>query len=191
MCLGVLAPGTAYTTTDFLTRMTFSVPEAGWENLVDGEGVFQLLPIDTPGDAIAFLREPRAAGPGSSAVGSSAEDLAAWLGANPLLEVTPPQAVSVSGANGISIDIRIAADAANQDPGCPVRVCVPFMKGLDPLPPVEWDWDWGSAGTEAQRLFLVTTNDGVVAIFVDSLDGASFDSLTARAAVILETAKFE
>lgn len=190
-CLGVLAPGTAYTTTDFLPHVTFSVPDAGWENLVDGQGTFQLLPTATPGDAIAFFREPKASGAGASSVGSTADDLVAWLASNTLLEVSPPQAATVGGLPGVSMDIRIAADAENQDPSCPVQVCVPFMKGLDPLPPVEWDWDWGSAGTEAQRLYLVTGTHGtVVAIFVDSLDGTSFDVLTAQAEVILQTVHF-
>jgi hypothetical protein len=65
------------------------------------------------------------------------------------------------------------------------------MKGLDPSPPVEWDWDWGSAGTEVQRVYLVTGTDGtVVAIFVDSLDGTSFDAMAAQAEVILQTVHF-
>ena len=191
VCLGVLAPGTAYTTTNFLPHVTFSVPDTGWENLVDGEGTFQLLPIATPGDAIAFFREPRASGSGASSVGSTVDDLAAWLASNTLLEVTPPQAATIGGLTGVSMEIRIAADAQNQDPSCPVQVCVPFMKGLDPTPPVEWNWDWGSAGTEVQRLYLVTWTDGtVVAIFVDSLDGTSFDALTAAAEVILQTVQF-
>jgi hypothetical protein len=190
VCLGVLTPGQAYTTTDFVPHITFSVPEAGWENLADGQGAFQLLPIATPGDAIAFFRAPKASGAGAGSAGSTVEDLVAWLVANPLLEVTAPQAVTVGGASGVSMDIRIAADAENQDPACPVQVCVTLMKGLDPSPPVEWDWDWGSAGTETQRLFLVTSNDGVVAIFVDSLDGMTFDVLTAKAGVILGTLKF-
>ena len=90
------------------------------------------------------------------------------------------------------MEVRIAADATNQDPSCPVQVCVIFLKGIDPTPPVEWDWDWGSAGTETQRLYLVTATDNVVvAIFVDSLDGATFDSLTVKADAILATVKFD
>jgi hypothetical protein len=191
VCLGVLNPGTDYSTTDFLPHVTFRVPDAGWENLVDGQGTFQLLPVAAPGDAIAFFREPRASGAGASAVGSTVDDLSTWLGANPMLEVTSPEAVTVGGAAGVWMKIRVAADAENQDPSCPVQVCVPFFKGLDPSPPVEWDWDWGSAGTEVQRLYLVSWTDGtVVAIFVDSLDGTSFDALVAQAEVILETVHF-
>ena len=131
-CLGVLGPGTAYATTDFLPHVTFSVPDTGWENLIDGQGTFQLLPIATPGDAIAFFREPKASGPGASSAGSTVDDLAAWLASNPLLEVTPPQAATIGGLTGVSMEIRIAADAQNQDPSCPVQVCVPFMKASIP-----------------------------------------------------------
>ena len=191
VCLGVLTPGKAYVTTDFLPHFTFSVADAGWENLVDGEGVFQLLPIAAPGDVIAFFRDPRASGAGSAGVGSTVEDIAAWLAANPLLEVTAPQPVTVGGLAGFSMEIRIAADATNQDPSCPVQVCVIYLKGLDPSPPVEWDWDWASAGTEVQRLYLVTSSDVVVAIFVDSLDGATFDSLTTKADAILGALNFD
>ena len=191
VCLGLLDPGKTYTTSDFLPHVTFSVPDAGWENLVDGQATFQLLPIATPGDAIAFFREPKASGTGASSVGPTVDDLAVWLAANPLLEVTPPQVVTVGGLSGVSMNIRIAADAENQDRGCPVQVCVPLLKGLDPSPPVEWDWDWGSAGTEMQRLYLVTWTDGtVVAIFIDSLDGTSFDALAPQAEVILQTMQF-
>jgi hypothetical protein len=190
-CLGLLTPGTVYTTTNFLTPVSFSVPDTGWENRSDEQGDFQLLPIAAPGDIITFFVDPRASGPGASTVGSTVEDLAAWLVANPLLQVTPPQSVTVGGATGVSMDIRIAAGAENQDPSCPVQVCVPFMEGHDITPPIEWNWDWGSNGTETQRLFLVTTTDGaVVALFVDSLDGSTFDAITAQAEAILQTLKF-
>lgn len=190
-CLGVLISGKDYSTTDFLPHVTFSVPDPGWENLVDSEGTFQLLPIATPGDGILFFREPKASGSGASSVGSTVGDLAAWVQGNPQLAVSTPEAVTIGGLAGLSMDIRLAADARNQDPSCPVQVCVPIFKGLDPTPPVEWDWDWASAGTEAQRLYLVTATDGtVVAIFVDSLDGTSFDLLTPQAEVILKTVRF-
>jgi len=190
-CLGVLTPGTDYSTTDFLPHVTFSVPDAGWENLVDSQGTFQLLPIATPGDGIFFFREPKASGAGTSSVGSTAGDLAAWVQGNPQLAVSTPEAVTIGGLAGVSMDIRLAADARNEDPSCPVQVCVPIFKGLEPTPPVEWDWDWASAGTEAQRLYLVTWTDGtVVAIFVDSLDGTSLDILAAQAELILQTVHF-
>jgi hypothetical protein len=190
VCLGVLESGKSYATVDFEAPLTLTMPVGGWENLVDAGGIFQLLPIESPGDAIAFLLEPAAVGAGAATAGTSVDQLAAWLTANPLLDVTPAAPVTVGGLDGVRMDVRIAPGAQNQDPGCPVQVCVPFVRGSDPTPPIEWSWDWGSAGLETQRLYLVTSNEGVVAIFVDSFDGTSFDALTTAADQILATVKF-
>lgn len=191
VCLGVLEAGKTYATVDFESPLTLTMPMDGWENLEDVGGIFQLLPIAYPGDAIAFFRDPVAVGTGAAIAGTGVDQLAAWLTANPLLDVTPPQPVTVGGLGGVSMDIRIAPGAQNQDLGCPVQVCVPFFRGVDQTPPSEWSWDWGSAGLETQRLYLLTSADGVVAIFVDSFDGTTFDSLTKAAEQILATVKFD
>ena len=190
-CLGVLEAGNTYATVTFESPLTLTMPMGGWENREDVGGIFQLLPIAYPGDAIAFFRDPAGVGAGAASAGTSVDQLAAWLTANPLLDVTPAQPVTVGGLKGVRMDIRIAPGAQNQDPGCPVQVCVPFVRGTDPTPPNEWSWDWGSGGHETQRLYLVTSTEGVVAIFVDSFDGTSFDVLTTAADQILATVKFD
>jgi len=190
VCLGLLAAGTAYTTSVFQPQITFSVPEAGWENRVDAGGIFFLLPIAYPGDSIAFFRNPVASGVGAAGIGTGVDDLAAWLAANPLFNATPAQPVTIGGLPGLSMDIRVAAGAENQDPGCPVQVCVPFLRGKDETTQPQWNWDWGFAGLETQRLYLLTSTEGVLAVFVDSYDGTSFDTLTATADTILATLHF-
>lgn len=65
------------------------------------------------------------------------------------------------------------------------QICPPPLR-----PRPSWQWDWGSAGPESQRLHLLTANDGVVAIFVDSLDGTTFDTLSALADTVLASATF-
>jgi hypothetical protein len=78
------------------------------------------------------------------------------------------------------MDIRIKTPASTiDDPNCPVQVCVPILRGDDPVAndPYQWHWDWGSAGTEVQRLYLLQAEDMVIAIFVDSGDGLTFDAL--------------
>ena len=52
-------------------------------------------------------------------------------------------------------------------------------------------WGWGVAGIERERIYLLTSDMGTVAIIVDSVDGASFDDLTQRAAEILATVEFD
>ena len=54
-----------------------------------------------------------------------------------------------------------------------------------------WAWDWGTADSEMQRLTVLDGKDGPVLIIVDSLDGTTFDSLTAAADTILASVKFD
>lgn len=189
ICLGLLTSGRAYHTSNFLPRITFTVPSSGWENLSDELPVFQLLRIAAPGDAIAFFRGARAVNADGSAaeVAATVPAIAAWLRGNELLTVTPPKSVTVGGLAGVTLDIVIAPGVVNHPGDCPVQACVPLLRGDDPkaLPP--WHWDWASAGTERQRLYLLQATDTVIAIFVDSYDGKTFDSLTADATPILHT----
>jgi hypothetical protein len=189
-CFGLLEAGTAYTTIAFAPAVTFTMSEDGWENIGESGGSFSLLPIASPGDSITFLRDPVARGPGSAEAGSSVDDLAAWLAGNPLLDVSPATPVTIGGLSGLTVDFSIADGAESNDPACPVQVCVLMFKGEDTGPHPSWEWDWGSAGPEMQRLYLLSASDGVVAIFVDSLNGKTFDSLTAKADTILASVTF-
>jgi hypothetical protein len=168
------------------------MPVGGWENLADESTVFQLLPISTPGDAIAFFRGARAvAADGSFAqVNATIDGLATWLRSHELLHVTPSKRVTVGGLSGLAMDIAIAPGAVSHPSDCPVQTCVPIFKGQDLSARPPWHWDWGLAGTETQRLYLLKATDGVVAIFIDSLDGTTFGTLTKSADRILDGVKF-
>jgi len=194
VCLGLLESGKSYTTTAFTPQLTFTMPEAGWENISDEGGILQLLLISSPGDTIAFFRDPRATdatGGYAEGVGASASELAVWLAANPLLVVTPAQPVTVGSLSGMTMDITVAPGTEREGPAdCPVLRCVPFFRGMDASKFTTWAWDWGSAGVERQRLYLLTATEGVVAIFVDSLDGTTFDALTKTADKLLPTLTF-
>ena len=54
-----------------------------------------------------------------------------------------------------------------------------------------WEWDLVLANSELQRVYALDSKDGVVLVFVDSLDGTTFDSLTKAADTILKTVKFD
>jgi hypothetical protein len=194
VCLGLLEPNKAYTTREFTPHFTFSVPEPGWENISDEGGILQLWPIASPGDAIAFFRDPRATDADrayAQGVGTSVDALATWLASNPLVVVTPAKRVTVGGLTGLTMDIRVATGTGLEGAAdCPVQLCVGLFKGVDPSKFQAWKWDWGSAGRETQRLYLLTSAAGVVAIFVDSYDGTTFDSMTKAAGTILATVKF-
>jgi len=192
-CLGLIAPGKVYRTRAFVPGLSFSIPSGGWENRSDELYVFQLLRIAAPGDAIAFFQGAHAVNPadGSAAnVAATVPAIAAWIRSDPLLVTTAPKAVVIGGLSGVSIDIAIVSGATNSAGDCPVQACVPLLRGddLKALPP--WHWDWGSGGPERQRLYLLRAPQTIVAIFVDSFDGTTFDALTAAALPILRSVKF-
>lgn len=191
-CLGLLGPGT-HSTRVFTPRLTFTLPSGGWENISDEVGIFQLLSTTAPGDVIAFFRNPRPVNPDKNpalGVAATAEAYAAWLASNDQLAVTPAREVTIGGLKGLVLDIRVAPTATARDPSCPTRTCVPILEGADSSAKPPWSWDWGSAGLETQRLYLVAAPVGLIAIFVDSLDGTTFDTMTAAADAIMPTVRF-
>ena len=192
-CLGLLPAGT-YHSEVFKPGFEFTMSGPGWENLFQEGGVFALLSTDDPGDAIFFFRQPRALksdGTQDLSVDISVDALGPWLAANDAFTVSPATDASVGGLDGIQVDLAVAPGVEIRQSDCPVQVCVPMFRGRDPSSKPTWDWDWGFAGPERQRLYLLSTTDGVVAIFIDSLDGTTFDALTKAADAILATLKFD
>ena len=192
-CLGLLGLGTHHTSV-FSPGFAFSLAGPGWENLADGGGDFALLPTDTPGDGIYFFRRPRGTKPDGTldaSAGTTAEALATWLAASPAVTVTTEKKVSVGGLAGSQLDVVVAPGVVSHPSDCPVQVCVSLFRGKDPSAKPTWQWDWGSAGPEKQRLYLLSAGDEVVLIAVDSFDGSTFDALTRAADGILRTVKFD
>ena len=192
-CLGLLEPGTTYHT-NFRPSFRFQVQSSGWENLSMEAGLLALLSLTHPGDVIAFFRDPRASNdeglvPG---VGHSAQELAAWLEAHPQLEVTPAKPARLGGLPALVLEARVADDATASGPSdCPTRVCVPLFEGSDRDAQPPWRWDWGFTQSESARIFLVTTRDGVVAVFVDANDRSTYDNVVDAASQIFRTLRFE
>lgn len=189
-CLGALAPGKVYTTKVFTPTTSFKVPSADWVNPFDGGGDFALLSTRDVGDAIMFFRDARSV---DKSVGATVTDIAAWLEAYDQLTVTPATPATIGGLTGVSMDIRISPGATNTDPGCPVQICVLLVRGDDPVPndPYQWHWDWAIAGTEVMRLYLLDAKDIVLAIFVDSRDGLTFEAVTGTFDAIKPTITFD
>jgi hypothetical protein len=177
-CFGKLEAGKVYTTKVFTPAMSFAVPTSDWVNPGETGGDIGIFSTRDVGDVIMFFRDARSA---DKAVGATVTDIAGWLASNHQLTVTPAKPAKIGGLTGVSMDIRIAPGATSTDPGCPVQACVTMLRGDDPVAndPYQWHWDWGLAGTEASRMYLLDGPDTVVAIFVDSLDGKTFDSITA------------
>ena len=193
VCLGLLKPGITYRTKNFAPAFGFRVQSSQWENISLEAGDVMLLDTAHPGDVIAFFHGPRAADDNGfiSGVGESVRDLTAWLQSTPKLASTPPRKVTLGGLSGMVLDARVADGVTDPGPAdCPARVCVTFLRGSDPHAYPPWTWDWGFAGTESARIYLLTSKDGVIAVLVDALDRSTYDSLNRAADGVFKTLTF-
>ena len=192
-CLGLLKPG-KYHTKVLIPGFSFSIPEAGWENIGQAGGNFALLSTTEPGDAILVFWRPRPTKPDGaqvSGVQTKVASIGAWLEQNTDLAVTKGATASVGGLKGKRWDLQTAPTSTARDAQCPTTTCVTFLRGRDPSSKPTWEWDWGVASSERERLYLLDGPSDVTAIVVDSLDGSTFDSLTAKADKIIASLAFD
>ncbi len=192
-CLGLLDTSKHHTAV-FAPGFAFTMPVTGWENIAQAGGDFAFLPIAAPGDGIFFFRAPQATKPDGSvetSVPIQVETIKAWLAANTALTVSEPVDVSVGGLRGIRVDLAVAPGAASHPSDCPVVTCVTFFRGRDPSSKPTWQWDFGVASSERERLYLLQAKDTVVAVVADSLDGTTWDDLTATTDRLLKSVTFD
>ncbi len=185
-CLGLLDAG-EHTSGGFQPTLTFTVP-AGWANLEDRQGVFTLLPLDIPGDAIILFGKPQATeddGRIVSGADNSTAGLAAYLRGRTDLDVSATT-TRIGGVEAQQLDIAIRPGTIAKARGCEVAVCVTFASGRGKT----WDYQAGLAGTERARVYLVDAAGTTTLIVVDSLDGTTFGDLTAAAEPIVASMAF-
>jgi hypothetical protein len=185
-CLGLLDAG-EHTSVGFQPSLTFTVP-AGWANLEDRQGIFTLLPLDIPGDAIVVFGKPQATGNDGriiSGADNSAAGLAASIRDRPDLDVSS-RTTTVGGVDAYQLDIAIRPGTVAKARGCEVNVCVMVASGRG----VTWDYTLGLAGTERQRIYLVDMAGATMLIIADSLDGATFADITSVADPIVASMTF-
>jgi hypothetical protein len=180
---GILPAGNV-TTQSFVPGSRFIVPE-GWVNDIDTADFFGLIP-DTPANQAEFASSR---GPAQSITmglvdtptifcdeiesrGSSAAELADSMVANEALVTSDPVEVTIGGLSGTRVDAHIDPDWTGS--------CQPF-------------------NTEASadikdyrgRFVFLDMPDGRMAIFVQSLHAADFETLLAEAMPIVESFQFE
>jgi len=192
-CLGLLKPGKHHTQV-LVPGFAFAIAEEGWENIGQAGGNFALLSTKAPGDAILFFWRPRPTKPDGSLVSGVENKVAAvgaWLEQNSDLALSNAANVTIGGLKGKRWDVQTAPTTTARDTGCPVAACVTFMRGIDPSTYKTWQWDWGAATSERMRLYLLDGPTDMTAIVVDSLDGTTFESLTAAADKILASVAFD
>ncbi len=167
------------------------MPEAGWENIAMTPGEVALFPMSEPGDEIVFFAKPKLTktdGTLDFSVPLTVDGITGWFAAHPDLTVEPATDVTVSGLHVKRMTFMAApASTAHYPPDCPVKTCVNLMQGRANTN----TWDWGIGSSEKQRMDVLAAKNGVVLIFVDSLDVTTYDSLTKTADTILASVKFD
>lgn len=133
-CLGALQAGT-YTTRVFRPTVTYTVPD-GWINAEDLPGNFQLYRQGDDqsgalgGSYIGIYQDGHAASQecrevSQPDVGTSPEEMVAWVTSLPTITASTPAQVSIGGLEGLSTDL--IADGT--------QPCT-FQEGFDPATPI-------------------------------------------------------
>ena len=192
-CLGILQPGT-YRSDLFDPPVAFTVPETGWQNWRNSGGMVVLLPLDRRGDGVVLMQDatPRTAdGRVPSGVGPGADGFVAWLATRTDLEVSEPQATSIGGLTGQSVELRVPDDAPNGINGCPTRPCVAIAYGIDSATRPTWTWDLNLWRGAASRLTVLENGDRLVLLAVTAWYDGELATLLDRSQPIVESIQFD
>ena len=184
-CLGLLDAGTHHSKV-FTPGFAFSTAGPGWENYVDEGGTFTLLSTEHPGDEILIARRPQATKPDGSI-----DAITEWLTKNPAVTTSAVAEITVGPLHGVRLDIATAPGQGVHPTNCEVPTCVLLFRGRDPSSKPTWQWDYGVATGERERLYLLQVGDEIVAIFADSVDGTTFDALAPTTDAIVDSVRFD
>jgi hypothetical protein len=160
---GLSAPGPLpagdYTTKAFFPGGLTVTLDAGWSSHEDSTGEFSLERATAPDDNLVFWLDMTPttwdAKP-VDGIANTPEAVSAWLHDQDALTVTPARATTVgeAGLPALVMDIAVAPDAPNGDPGCPTRSCAAiFTWPQFPEP-------WAISDDMKVRLYLTRIGDG-------------------------------
>jgi hypothetical protein len=193
--------------------LAYEVPD-GWASMADWPMAYMLTPAAdyeklrgdpaTPADMVGLWARPAAllvscTPVADTAVGTSVDELVAWLSNHPGLVVSEPVPVTIDGQPGQLLDIDMAPGWAGtcDDPG----IRGPFVSLLADAAGFDasgaWhdtSWTWGLGGTgelsDPVRVILLDLAGQALAITVDSTTAAGRDALVERAMPVVERFSF-
>jgi hypothetical protein len=121
-----------------------------WNVHEDSTGEFALELGSTPQNAVYFWEDvyPFANGERVDGVPMTVDGMLDWIREDPRLEATKPHRGRIGDLPATVVDVSISEDAPNEDPTCPVDVCIGWL-GFP-----QWEGEWGIAGQQVQRVYL-------------------------------------
>ena len=154
---GSLPTGKYKTVYFFAGQMTVSFAK-GWQSGEDSTGEFNAWAKRTPDSRVVFWEDTYTTRPGTlQRVGPprrTAASLLAWLQSNPNLTVSKPTTGKIGTLRARVVDIGVADDAVNDDPGCPAKACANFL-GYP-----QWGEPYGIAGKSVSRFYFADLRYG-------------------------------
>ena len=143
-------PSRPYMTTGFLAQAMTVKLEKGWHVLEDSRLHLSVAAND-PNYRVLWSLDASAlhAGKKIAGVPSTAGPLIGWLRDNSDLRVVEAKRSTI-GPKLVArvVDVSLAAGAVNDDPGCPAKTCVNFLRFYGAAEP------YGIAGDDAIRFYL-------------------------------------
>jgi hypothetical protein len=154
---GSLPTGTYQTKYFFAGQMKLSFAR-GWFSEEDSTGEFAAYAKKNRNSRVVFWEDVYTTKPGSrERVGPprrTAASLLSWLQGNPNLTVSKPTSGRIGAIRALVVDIGVAEDAVNDDPGCPAKACANFL-GYP-----QWGETYGIAGKWISRFYLANVRYG-------------------------------
>jgi hypothetical protein len=177
--------------------------EAGWTSREDSTSEFVVSPLSAPDnndvlfwedvypveppdgtwnfDTVKRIKMKRIGG-----VPLTAGGLLDWMRSSPNLELSSPTHGAIGELPATVVDVRVADDAVNDDPNCPVRACFNFL-GFP-----QWVGPWGIAGGPVRFYLSDVTYGGADHLFVAAIypeDPADMQTLGRAGERLIDTVR--
>lgn len=185
-CIGELAPG-IHTTANLLIPMTFEVP-AGWQKTLDVAGSVNIGPLGGTGfigilPDWAIANQAECTGDPEPNVGTTADDLVAWIADHPGLLTSMNETVSLDGLSGHLLEVRVNPDEAG-----PCAVGFNMFTHQSTLDDVGW---WTLFNEEAARLHILDAGGGHTVTVHVQAPHQDFEEFVELATPVVESFVFE
>lgn len=177
---------------------TYTIPAIGsWRSMEDYPFVVEIQPQGAkPGDGIAVWAAVYVASQDAACSespdpgrGHKAADFIDLLSTHPGIVASTPAAVTIGGLKGSLVDVALASSWKT---ACPFSEGEPTVPVLTDSVPGSSGFYLGLLGTERARLIFLDATDGeTILIYIDSVDGTTFDAIVAQSMPIVESFVFK
>ena len=191
-CLDSLPAGKPFISSNFQPVVSFVPGDDRWGLAIDEPARLRIEEIADPRRQVTIYLNPRAAQPAGGesepGVGTTVDELAAWLAANPMVEAEAPRPASLGGLEGLRIELRGSPDLltrseACEEPGIPCASVFRVDIGSGPA-------EMGLLFGDVVSLYLLERGEDVVLVSVERIHGAPSEGFVEGVAPVLESLDF-